>query len=132
MTGICYFTEKPTEYLAEMQVDAVVRYTEDDAVTLKMEGNLSPEKADKLIEKAISDNCDNLVFITENKNVNILNRLIPQEYGRYFENITVLEENYDRLTENDGVAAAAPQGQNVATATGATAQTKSTTATTAE
>lgn len=111
MTGICYFTEKPTEYLAEMQVDAVVRYTEDDAVTLKMEGNFSPEKADKLIEKAISDNCDNLVFITENKNVNILNRLIPQEYGRYFENITVLEENYDRLTENDGVAATAVAGQ---------------------
>lgn len=132
MTGICYFTEKPTEYLAEMQVDAVVRYTEDDAVTLKMEGNFSPEKADKLIEKAISDNCDNLVFITENKNVNILNRLIPQEYGRYFENITVLEENYDRLTENDGVAAAALQGQNVATATGATAQTKPATETTAE
>ena len=122
MTGICYFAEKPTEYLAEMQVDAVVRYTEDDAVTLKMEGIFSPEKADKLIEKAISDRCDNLVFITENKNVNILNRLIPQEYGKYFENITVLEENYDRLTENDGTAATAPQGQNVATATGTTAQ----------
>ena len=116
MTGICYFTERPTEYLAEMQVDAVVRYTEDDSVTLKMEGNFSPEKADKLIEKAISDNCDNLVFITENKNVNILNRLIPQEYGKYFENITVLEENYDRLTENDAVAGDAPQGQNVAPA----------------
>ena len=122
MTGICYFTERPTEYLAEMQVDAVVRYTEDDSVTLKMEGNFSPEKADKLIEKAISDKCDNLVFITENKNVNILNRLIPQEYGKYFENITVLEENYDRLTENDGTAATDPQGQNVATATGTTAQ----------
>ena len=116
MTGICYFTERPTEYLAEMQVDAVARYTEDDSVTLKMEGNFSPEKADKLIEKAISDKCDNLVFITENKNVNILNRLIPQEYGKYFENITVLEENYDRLTENDAVAVAAPQGQNVAPA----------------
>lgn len=123
MTGICYFTERPTEYLAEMQVDAVVRYTDDDSVTLKMEGNFSPEKADKLIEKAISDRCDNLVFITENKNVNILNRLIPQEYGKYFENITVLEENYDRLTENDAVAGAAPQGQNVATASGTTAQT---------
>ena len=122
MTGICYFTERPTEYLAEMQVDAVVRYTEDDSVTLKMEGNFSPEKADKLIEKAISDKCDNLVFITENKNVNILNRLIPQEYGKYFENITVLEENYDRLTESDAVAGGAPQGQNVATATGTTAQ----------
>lgn len=116
MTGICYFTERPTEYLAEMQVDAVVRYTEDDSVTLKMEGNFSPEKADKLIEKAISDKCDNLVFITENKNVNILNRLIPQEYGKYFENITVLEENYDRLTENEGADPAAPQGQNVAPA----------------
>lgn len=114
MTGICYFTERPTEYLAEMQVDAVVRYTEDDSVTLKMEGNFSPEKADKLIERAISDRCDNLVFITENKNVNILNRLIPQEYGKYFENITVLEESYDRLTESDAVAGGAPQGQNVA------------------
>lgn len=123
MTGICYFTEKPTEYLAEMQVDAVVRYTEDDAVTLKMEGNFSPEKADKLIEKAISDNCDNLVFITENKNVNILNRVIPQEYGQYFENITVLEENYDRLTENDGVASTAVQNQNVETTTGTTEKT---------
>ena len=122
MTGICYFTERPTEYLAEMQVDAVVRYTEDDSVTLKMEGNFSPEKADKLIEKAISDRCDNLVFITENKNVNILNRLIPQEYGKYFENITVLEENYDRLTENDPVAGAAPQGQNVAPAQGTNTQ----------
>ena len=136
MTGICYFTERPTEYLAEMQVDAVVRYTEDDSVTLKMEGNFSPEKADKLIEKAISDKCDNLVFITENKNVNILNRLIPQEYGKYFENITVLEESYDRLTENDSVAAAATQGQNVATASGTTtqtnAQTQAGTANTAE
>ena len=129
MTGICYFTEKPTEYLAEMQVDAVVRCTEDDAVTLKMEGNFSPEKADKLIEKAISDSCDSLVFITENKNVNILNRLIPQEYGKYFENITVLEENYDRLTENDGVASTAVQNQNVAKTTGTTAQTKSETQT---
>ena len=123
MTGICYFTERPTEYLAEMQVDAVIRYTDDDSVTLKMEGNFSPEKADKLIEKAISDRCDNLVFITENKNVNILNRLIPQEYGKYFENITVLEENYDRLTESDAVAGAAPQGQNVAPAQGTTTQT---------
>ena len=122
MTGICYFTERQTEYLAEMQVDAVVRYTEDDSVTLKMEGNFSPEKADKLIEKAISDRCDNLVFITENKNVNILNRLIPQEYGKYFENITVLEENYDRLTENDAVAGAATQGQNVSPAQGTNTQ----------
>ena len=126
MTGICYFTERPTEYLAEMQVDAVVRYTEDDSVTLKMEGNFSPEKADKLIEKAISDRCDNLVFITENKNVNILNKLIPQEYGKYFENITVLEENYDRLTENDAVAGAAPQGQNVAPAQGTNTQVNQT------
>ena len=126
MTGICYFTERPTEYLAEMQVDAVVRYTEDDSVTLKMEGNFSPEKADKLIEKAISDKCDNLVFITENKNVNILNRLIPQEYGKYFENITVLEENYDRLTENEGAAGAAPQGQNVAPAQGTNIQVNQT------
>ena len=126
MTGICYFTERPTEYLAEMQVDAVVRYTEDDSVILKMEGNFSPEKADKLIEKAISDKCDNLVFITENKNVNILNRLIPQEYGKYFENITVLEENYDRLTENDAVAGAAPQGQNVAPAQGTNTQVNQT------
>ena len=126
MTGICYFTERPTEYLAEMQVDAVVRYTEDDSVTLKMEGNFSPEKADKLIEKAISDKCDNLVFITENKNVNILNRLIPQEYGKYFENITVLEENYDRLTENDAVAGGAPQGQNVAPAQGTNTQVNQT------
>lgn len=126
MTGICYFTERPTEYLAEMQVDAVVRYTDDDSVTLKMEGNFSPEKADKLIEKAISDRCDNLVFITENKNVNILNRLIPQEYGKYFENITVLEENYDRLTENDAVAGAAPQGQNVAPAQGTNTQVNQT------
>lgn len=126
MTGICYFTERPTEYLAEMQVDAVVRYTEDDSVTLKMEGNFSPEKADKLIEKAISDRCDNLVFITENKNVNILNRLIPQEYGKYFENITVLEENYDRLTESDAVTGAAPQGQNVAPAQGTNTQVNQT------
>lgn len=126
MTGICYFTERPTEYLAEMQVDAVVKYTEDDSVTLKMEGNFSPEKADKLIEKAISDKCDNLVFITENKNVNILNRLIPQEYGKYFENITVLEENYDRLTENNAVAGAAPQGQNVAPPQGTNAQVNQT------
>lgn len=126
MTGICYFTERPTEYLAEMQVDAVVRYTEDDSVTLKMEGNFSPEKADKLIEKAISDRCDNLVFITENKNVNILNRLIPQEYGKYFENITVLEESYDRLTENDAVTGAAPQGQNVALAQGTNTQVNQT------
>lgn len=126
MTGICYFTERPTEYLAEMQVDAVVKYTEDDSVTLKMEGNFSPEKADKLIEKAISDRCDNLVFITENKNVNILNRLIPQEYGKYFENITVLEENYDRLTENDAVAGAASQGQNVAPAQGTNTQVNQT------
>ena len=109
MTGICYFTEKPTEYLAEMQVDAFVRWTEDDVVTLKMEGNFTPEKADALVERAISDNCENLVFITENKNVDILSRLLPQEYGKYFENISVFEENYDRLNEAGEQAAAQPQ-----------------------
>lgn len=114
MTGICYFTEKPTEYLAEMQVDAFVRYTEDDVVTLKMEGNFTPEKADALIERAISDNCEKLVFITENKNVEVLSRLLPQEYGKYFENISVFEENYDRLNEAE---AAQPQQQAQAPAT---------------
>ena len=111
MTGICYFTEKPTEYLAEMQVDAFVRYTEDDVVTLKMEGNFTPEKADALVERAISDNCENLVFITENKNVEVLSRLLPQEYGKYFENISVFEENYDRLNEAGEQSAAQPQQQ---------------------
>lgn len=117
MTGICYFTEKPTEYLAEMQVDAFVRWTEDDVVTLKMEGNFTPEKADALVERAISDNCEKLVFITENKNVDILNRLLPQEYGKYFENISVFEENYDRLNEdgNQQVAAQPQQAQAPAT-----------------
>lgn len=110
MTGICYFTEKPTEYLAEMQVDAFVRWTEDDVLTLKMEGNFTPEKADALVERAISDNCEKLVFITENKNVDILSRLLPQEYGKYFENISVFEENYDRLNE-DGNQQAAAQPQ---------------------
>lgn len=114
MTGICYFTEKPTEYLAEMQVDAFVRYTEDDVVTLKMEGNFTPEKADALIERAISDNCEKLVFITENKNVEVLSRLLPQEYGKYFENISVFEENYDRLNEAEAPQAAA-QPQQVQT-----------------
>lgn len=110
MTGICYFTEKPTEYLAEMQVDAFVRWTEDDVLTLKMEGNFTPEKADALVERAISDNCENLVFITENKNVDTLSRLLPQEYGQYFENISVFEENYDRLNEaGEQQAAAQPQ-----------------------
>lgn len=118
MTGICYFTEKPTEYLAEMQVDAFVRYTEDDVVTLKMEGNFTPEKADALIERAISDNCEKLVFITENKNVEVLSRLLPQEYGKYFENISVFEENYDRLNEAEAPQAAAqPQQQAQAPAT---------------
>lgn len=118
MTGICYFTEKPTEYLAEMQVDAFVRWTEDDVLTLKMEGNFTPEKADALIERAISDNCENLVFITENKNVDTLSRLLPQEYGKYFENISVFEENYDRLNEDGNQQAAAqPQQQAQAPAT---------------
>lgn len=115
MTGICYFTEKPTEYLAEMQVDAFVRWTEDDVLTLKMEGNFTPEKADALVERAISDNCEKLVFITENKNVDILSRLLPQEYGKYFENISVFEENYDRLNE-DGNQQAATQPQQQAQA----------------
>lgn len=117
MTGICYFTEKPTEYLAEMQVDAFVRWTEDDVVTLKMEGNFTPEKADALVERAISDNCENLVFITENKNVDILSRLLPQEYGKYFENISVFEENYDRLNEAEAAQPqqAPAQGQTPAT-----------------
>lgn len=118
MTGICYFTEKPTEYLAEMQVDAFVRWTEDDVLTLKMEGNFTPEKADALVERAISDNCEKLVFITENKNVDILSRLLPQEYGKYFENISVFEENYDRLNEDGNQQAAAqPQQQAQAPAT---------------
>lgn len=111
MTGICYFTEKPTEYLAEMQVDAFVRYTEDDVATFKMDGNFTPEKADALIERAISDNCEKLVFITENKNVDVLSRLLPQEYGKYFENISVFEENYDRLNEADNPQAAVQQQQ---------------------
>ena len=104
MTGICYFSNKSTDFLAEQQVDAVVRYTEDDCVTLRMEGEFSPEKADALLNEAIINDCDNVVFITDDARVDLLEELIPQEYGKYFENITVLQENFERMQENDTAA----------------------------
>lgn len=91
MTGICYFSNKSTDYFAERQVDAVVRYTEDDCIALKMEGDFTPEKADTLLNEAILKDCNNVVFITDSSKVNLLENLIPQEYGECFENITVLD-----------------------------------------
>ena len=115
MTGICYFSNKSTDYFAERQVDAVVRYTEDDCIALKMEGDFTPEKADTLLNEAILKDCNNVVFITDSSKVNLLENLIPQEYGECFENITVLEENFERIQENDSVNQQQQNQQNNAT-----------------
>ncbi len=104
MTGICYFSDKANEYFAEMQVKSIA---EQNDVLLKESGDFSPEKADKLLNEAIMKDCDKIVFLTEEANVNTLSRLIPQEYGQYFEDIQVIPENFYRIKEAGEVAAAA-------------------------
>lgn len=103
MTGICYFSDETVDYLAEQQVAAVAEY--DDSIAFRENGDFSPEKADHAINEAIENNCDRLVFLTEDKNVTLLSRLIPQEYGRCFEDIQVIPENFYRVYE------AVPQAQ---------------------
>lgn len=106
MTGICYFSDKSTDYFAEMQVKAIAK--NEESIALKECGNFSPEKADKLLNEAIIKDCDKIVFLTEDANVDTLSRLIPQEYGQYFEDIQVIPENFYRIHENDAAAPAAP------------------------
>lgn len=97
MTGICYFSNKSTDYFAEMQVKAIAEL--DDSIALREEGDFSPEKADKLLAEAIEKDCNKIVFLTEDANVSELSRLIPQEYGQYFEDIQVVAENFYRINE---------------------------------
>ncbi len=102
MTGICYFSDDTVDYLAERQVTAVAEY--DTSIAFKENGAFSPEKADHAINEAIENNCDKLVFLTEDENVELLSRLIPQEYGRCFNEIQVIPENFYRIYENDQAA----------------------------
>lgn len=105
MTGICYFSDPETEYLAETQARATSG-SYDSVMLLKESGSFTPEKADELISEASRSGCDHLVFIAESSLVPMLERLIPESYGDKFSSIEVLEEDYDRYYEND---AAAPQ-----------------------
>lgn len=107
MTGICYFSDPETEYLAETQARATSS-SYDSTLLLKESGSFTPEKADELISEANKSGCDHLVFIAESSLVPMLERLIPESYGDKFNSIEVLEEDYDRYYEND-TAAPAPQ-----------------------
>lgn len=111
MTGICYFSDPETEYLAETQAQATSA-SYDKSLLLRENGSFTPEKADELISEANRSGCDHLVFIAESSLVPMLERLIPESYGDKFSSIEVLEEDYDRYYENDAIAAQpAPQVQ---------------------
>lgn len=107
MTGICYFTDEDTRYLAESQATAVAECY-DDTMLINENGRFTPEKADMMIQEALDGGCDGLVFIAEDYLVPTLEKLIPESY-KSFRKVEVLEEDYDRLTEND--IAAEPQAQ---------------------
>lgn len=107
MTGICYFTDEDTRYLAESQATAVAECY-DDSTLINESGRFTPEKADEMIQEALDRGCDGLVFIAEDYLIPALEKLIPESY-KSFKRIEVLEEDYDRLAENDAVAQPQPQ-----------------------
>ena len=122
MTGICYFSNKSTDYFAEMQVKAIAEL--DDSIALREEGDFSPEKADKLLAEAIEKDCNKIVFLTEDANVSELSRLIPQEYGQYFEDIQVVAENFYHINEAATAAPATNANGNASVQQGQPAQTE--------
>lgn len=107
MTGICYY-KNADNFILNEQLDSIVENTEDSSLLIEQSSKFSPESADELIQEAINKKCDNLVFLTEDKNINILSELIPQEYGNKFKSIQVLSENFIRYNEDDLTANQAP------------------------
>lgn len=110
-TAVCYFNENDN-YDEKRQIEHIC--LEEDLVSVYNEdGDFSPEKADRLIEQAIKDNNNKLIFVAKEDLVEELSRLIPQEYGQFFEDIQVIEENFIRFKENDQAAPAQQQPTTV-------------------
>lgn len=98
-TAVCYFSEN-NNYDEKRQIEHIC-LEEDNVSLFKEDGDFSPEKADSLIESAIRNGSDRLIFVAKEDLVESLTRLIPQEYGEFFEDIQVVEENFIRFKEND-------------------------------
>lgn len=101
-TAVCYFSEN-NNYDEKRQIEHIC-LEEDNVSLFKEDGDFSPEKADSLIESAIKNGSDRLIFVAKEDLVESLTRLIPQEYGEFFEDIQIVEENFIRFKENDNAA----------------------------
>lgn len=98
-TAVCYFSEN-NNYDEKRQIEHIC-LEEDNVSLFKEDGDFSPEKADHLIESAIKNGSNRLIFVAKEDLVESLTRLIPQEYGEFFEDIQVIEENFIRFKENE-------------------------------
>ena len=101
MTGICYFANENSDYLAEQQVKSITKNIDDGFTVLCESEKFSPELVDNLIEEAYKSDCKKLIVLVEDKKYNQYSKAIPCIYGDMFESIEVVPENFTRVQESN-------------------------------
>ena len=111
MTYVLTFTNDTDSYSQNLQLEGIREALLNDCEIHKIDEEISFEKIDDAVEEAIENGCDNFMCLCEDEDVSLLKEGLDSEYGRFFERIDVVEEQFYRLREADNVAPSAGNTQ---------------------
>lgn len=104
MTYVLTFTNDTDSYSQNLQLEGIREALLNDCEIHKIDEEISFEKIDDAVEEAIKNGCDNFMCLCEDEDVSLLKEGLDSEYGRFFERIDVVEEQFYRLREADNAA----------------------------
>lgn len=99
MTYILTFTNNTDSFSQNHQLEGIREALLNDCEIHRIDEEISFEKIDEAVEEAIENGCDNFMCLCENEDVNLLKEGLDSEYGRFFERIDVVEEEFHRFKE---------------------------------
>lgn len=101
MTYILTFTENTDSYTQNLQLEGIREALGNDCEIHRIEEEISFERIDEAVSQAIEEGCDNFMCLCEDEDVSLLEEGLREEYGRNFNKISVVKEEFGRFREAD-------------------------------
>lgn len=101
MTYILTFTNNTDRYTQELQLKNLSEELHNDCKIQRLNEEISLSMIDKCVENAVMSKYDNFMILCEEEDIDLLEEGLNEEYGHLFEKISVVKEEFYRLTEDN-------------------------------
>ena len=99
MTYVLTFINNTDSFSHNRQLEGIREALLNDCEIHRIDEEISFERIDEAVEEAIDNGFDRFMCLCENEDLNLLKEGLDEEYGRFFERIDVVEEEFHRFKE---------------------------------